>query len=125
MDLATLSAITVIIGFICTAFNYIVIAPLRASIETLRISIDKLSAGLEDIREKQHAIKVQIAEIEALPQAVNNGLWLTIDKAHVMTHGEAADNEDGEYLNLMSGMTLNITILLEAMSNGLCKSNQM
>ena len=65
MDLATLSAITVIIGFICTAFNYIVIAPLRASIETLRISIDKLSAGLEDIREKQHAIKVQIAEIEA------------------------------------------------------------
>ena len=40
------------------------------------------------------------AQIEALAQAVNavaNGLWLTIDKAHVMTHGEAADNEDGEY----------------------------
>ena len=40
------------------------------------------------------------AQIEALAQTVNavaNGLWLTIDKAHVMTHGEAADNEDGEY----------------------------
>jgi len=27
--------------------------------------------------------------------AICDGLWLTIDKAHVMTHGEAADNEDG------------------------------
>ena len=29
--------------------------------------------------------------------AIANGLWLTIDKAHVMTHGEAANNEDGYY----------------------------
>ncbi|WP_432648082.1 N-acetylmuramoyl-L-alanine amidase [Mitsuokella sp.] len=38
------------------------------------------------------------AQIEAIAQAVCaicDGLWLTIDKLHVMTHGEAADNEDG------------------------------
>lgn len=38
------------------------------------------------------------AQIEAMAQtiaAIADGLWLTIDKAHVMTHGEAADNEDG------------------------------
>lgn len=38
------------------------------------------------------------AQIEAMAQvivAVADALWLTIDKAHVMTHGEAADNEDG------------------------------
>ena len=38
------------------------------------------------------------AQIEAMAQvivAVADGLWLTIDKDHVMTHGEAADNEDG------------------------------
>ena len=38
------------------------------------------------------------AQIEAMAQAVCaicDGLWLTIDKDHVMTHGEAADNEDG------------------------------
>lgn len=38
------------------------------------------------------------AQIEAMAQAVCaicDGLWLTIDKAHVMSHGEAADNEDG------------------------------
>ena len=38
------------------------------------------------------------AQIESMAQAVAalcNGLWLTIDKRHVMTHGEAADNEDG------------------------------
>ena len=39
-------------------------------------------------------------QIEAMAQvvvAVADGLWLTIDKNHVMTHGEAADNEDGIY----------------------------
>lgn len=39
-------------------------------------------------------------QIEAMAQAVwrvSDALWLTIDKAHVMTHGEAADNEDGLY----------------------------
>lgn len=38
------------------------------------------------------------AQIEAMAQAICaicDGLWLTIDKAHVMSHGEAADNEDG------------------------------
>ena len=40
------------------------------------------------------------AQIEAMSQAIAaiaNGLWLTIDKAHVLTHGEAANNEDGYY----------------------------
>lgn len=40
------------------------------------------------------------AQIEAMAQvivAVADGLWLTIDKNHVLTHGEAADNEDGLY----------------------------
>ena len=40
------------------------------------------------------------AQIEAMAQAVEaiaDGLWLTIDMEHVMTHGEAADNVDGIY----------------------------
>lgn len=39
-------------------------------------------------------------QIEAMAQAivaVAEGLWLTIDKSHVLTHGEAADNEDELY----------------------------
>lgn len=38
------------------------------------------------------------AQIEAMAQAawkIADALWLTIDKNHVMTHGEAADNLDG------------------------------
>ena len=38
------------------------------------------------------------AQIESMAQAIAalcNGLWLTIDKQRVLTHGEAADNEDG------------------------------
>ena len=37
------------------------------------------------------------AQIEAMAQsatALADGLWLTIDKARILTHGEAADNED-------------------------------
>ena len=37
-------------------------------------------------------------QIEGMAQAIAalcNGLWLTIDKQRVLTHGEAADNEDG------------------------------
>ena len=37
-------------------------------------------------------------QIESMAQAVwkvADALWLTIDKNHVLTHGEAADNEDG------------------------------
>ena len=40
------------------------------------------------------------AQIEAMAQvivALCDGLWLTIDKAHVLTHGEAANCEDGIY----------------------------
>lgn len=39
-------------------------------------------------------------QIEVMAQVicvVADALWLTIDKRHVMTHGEAADNEDGIY----------------------------
>ena len=38
------------------------------------------------------------AQIEAMAQVVTalaDGLWLTIDKERILTHGEAADNEDG------------------------------
>ena len=38
------------------------------------------------------------AQIEAMAMAaaaLADGLWLTIDKERVLTHGEAADNEDG------------------------------
>ena len=37
-------------------------------------------------------------QIEAMAQVITalaDALWLTIDKAHIMTHGEAADCEDG------------------------------
>ena len=39
------------------------------------------------------------AQIEAVAQVIDRvatALWLTIDKKHVMTHGEAANNEDGD-----------------------------
>lgn len=39
----------------------------------------------------------QIEVMAQVTAALCNGLWLTIDKEHVLTHGEAADNEDGEW----------------------------
>lgn len=40
---------------------------------------------------------VQIEVMAQVIAIVADGLWLTIDKNHVLTHGEAADNEDGIY----------------------------
>jgi len=37
----------------------------------------------------------QINAMAKVTTALCDGLWLTIDKNHVMTHGEAAANEDG------------------------------
>lgn len=39
----------------------------------------------------------QLWAIGRVITCIADGLWVTIDKAHVMTHGEAADNEDGIY----------------------------
>ncbi len=38
---------------------------------------------------------IQIETIAKVIDVVTTGLWLTINKEHVLTHGEAADNEDG------------------------------
>ena len=46
------------------------------------------------------------AQIEAVAMAtaaLADGLWLTIDREHIMTHGEAADNEDGVYAHVPYG----------------------
>ena len=46
------------------------------------------------------------AQIEAAAQtiaALAGGLWLTIDRERIMTHGEAADNEDGVYAHAPYG----------------------
>ena len=46
------------------------------------------------------------AQIEAMAQAVTalaDGLWLTIDKERILTHGEAADNEDGVHAHAPYG----------------------
>lgn len=45
--------------------------------------------GPEPPTEKQIEVMAQVIT------AVCDGLWLTIDKEHVLTHGEAADNLDG------------------------------
>ena len=39
----------------------------------------------------------QIEAMAQVTQKVADALWLTINKDHVMTHGEAGDNEDGLY----------------------------
>lgn len=44
---------------------------------------------------KEPPTEVQIEAMSQAVAAICDGLWLTIDKEHVMTHGEAADNEDG------------------------------
>lgn len=41
----------------------------------------------------------QIEVMAQVTAAIADALWLTIDKKHVLTHGEAADNEDGKWMH--------------------------
>lgn len=49
--------------------------------------------GLYKPTDTQIEVMAQVIEVVA------DALWLTIDKPHVLTHGEAADNEDGLYVH--------------------------
>ena len=55
-------------------------------------------ATSEDLGDEPPTAK-QIEAMAQCIQVVADALWLTIDMKHVMTHGEAADNEDGLYLH--------------------------
>ena len=46
---------------------------------------------------------VQIEAMAMAVRALADGLWLTIDKARILTHGEAADNEDGVHAHAPYG----------------------
>jgi hypothetical protein len=49
------------------------------------------SLGAEPPTQKQIEMMAQVI------WKIADALWLTIDKAHVLTHGEAANNEDGDF----------------------------
>lgn len=53
-------------------------------------------AGSSDLGEYPPTA-VQIETMAKVICVVAEALWLTIDKDHVMTHGEAANNEDGDF----------------------------
>lgn len=53
-----------------------------------------VGATSEDLGEMPPT-KAQIESMAKAIVAIADGLWLTIDREHVLTHGEAADNADG------------------------------
>lgn len=55
-----------------------------------------VGATSEDLGEMPPT-KAQIESMAKAIVAIADGLWLTIDRERVLTHGEAADNEDGIY----------------------------
>ena len=46
---------------------------------------------------KEPPTAAQIESLAMATAALADGLWLSIDAEHILTHGEAADNEDGVY----------------------------
>ena len=46
---------------------------------------------------KEPPTAAQIESLAMATTALADGLWFSIDAEHILTHGEAADNEDGVY----------------------------
>ena len=64
---------------------------------SVSISILGYVGATADDLEQESPTPLQIDGMAQAIAALCNGLWLTIDKTRVLTHGEAADNEDGVY----------------------------
>lgn len=62
---------------------------------TLCCAYGASSAGLGQCPPTKKQIEVMAQVIDSIA----TGLWLTIDKDHVLTHGEAANNEDGLWVH--------------------------
>lgn len=52
---------------------------------------------------KEPPTAAQIESLAMATAALADGLWLSIDAEHILTHGEAADNEDGVYAHAPYG----------------------
>ena len=52
---------------------------------------------------KEPPTAAQIESLAMATTALADGLWLSIDAEHILTHGEAADTEDGVYAHAPSG----------------------
>ena len=52
---------------------------------------------------KEPPTAAQIESLAMATTALADGLWLSIDAEHILTHGEAADNEDGVYAHAPYG----------------------
>jgi len=52
---------------------------------------------------KEPPTAAQIESLAMATTALADGLWLSIDAEHILTHGEAADNKDGVYAHAPYG----------------------
>ena len=99
-------------GWTCIGYHYVV-----RKDGTIEVGRPHWTIGAHAAGENSHTIGIHVcgnfeigyptaAQIEAMAMAVTalaDGLWLTIDKARILTHGEAADNEDGVHAHAPYG----------------------
>ena len=71
----------------------------RRNSGSVGITLDCCAGATSDDLGSETPTLKQIESMAQCIQVVADALWLTIDIKHVMTHGEAADNEDGLYLH--------------------------
>ena len=67
----------------------------RRNSGSVGITLDCCAGATSDDLGSEPPTLKQIESMAQCIQVVADALWLTIDIKHVMTHGEAADNEDG------------------------------
>lgn len=64
ISLETMGQIITIFGFCCASFNYIVIKPLRRSMDGLKASVEILSATVDNHHKEQAEIDKRVIKVE-------------------------------------------------------------
>ena len=64
LDLNTAVQTTVILTGICGLFNFVILRPLRQTIEDLRSMIADVKKRADDDRKERHMIEIKLARVE-------------------------------------------------------------
>lgn len=72
--LNSMEAATVVLGFVCAVFSYVVLQPLNTTILELRAAVKELRSDLRTAEDRRHDLEIKIAEIDQRAKSLHHRL---------------------------------------------------
>lgn len=63
--ITSLAAGVAVVAFCCAAFSYVILRPLNLAIKALQLSVDKLTAAVNEIEAKRQSMDIRLTRVES------------------------------------------------------------